>query len=561
MASVLCRLVVVVSTCQLGLANNLRRSENDEVMVSVSEEDVQMSLLEEIEVALKLGNTDSTLSSLDEELRPMFNSLPTNEFGGLGHSTVRYALHRLFVERHGWYIKGLNPMGGPWNTSSPTGIIKDRVPSYIQGLFEQHLGGHGFGLRELTVFAATIEHLVQDEALTRLMLAYEAKGLALDDRITDAEADDVLDSYMTMFIGSSSEEDDVEGEEVSDTTLFVRDTRMNVQYSEQSRTNPFVETGPTFDTMGRVVDQISEKFGRFQDGECKRLKSALVEHDVRGTGRVPLSDFYSRGLTGTWQFQENVNYLRQLGALDETNSMSPRVIIPNYISSPTNCIAASPSSFYSVCCLNECEGLMAHLERDIAAPEASPERILQLVSHLSSDTVDAPRNLSSALLDRLNDIASEHSGMVPLHGRLFTQWMHHAYPRECPFPHVAGTTSPVSPDEWMQETGESCFATDEEIQQYVGAESQQPVDPPEMADAIDSLDGDEDVLPWLPQEELLVVRPKRASEGSMIRTVLQIVMPICVLGSFAANVVKATKSSAKGVHVLAGDLSGEKVAV
>jgi len=309
------------------------------------------------------------------------------------------------------------------------------------------------------------------------------------------------------------------------------------------------------------VDQISEKFGRFQDGECKRLKSALVEHDVRGTGRVPLSDFYSRGLTGTWQFQENVNYLRQLGALDETNSMSPRVIIPNYISSPTNCIAASPSSFYSVCCLNECEGLMAHLERDIAAPEASPERILQLVSHLSSDTVDAPRNLSSALLDRLNDIASEHSGMVPLHGRLFTQWMHHAYPRECPFPHVAGTTSPVSPDEWMQETGESCFATDEEIQQYVGAESQQPVDPPEMADAIDSLDGDEDVLPWLPQEELLVVRPKRASEGSMIRTVLQIVMPICVLGSFAANVVKATKSSAKGVHVLAGDLSGEKVAV
>jgi len=560
MTSVLCRLAVVVSTCQLGSANNLRRSENDEVMVSVSEEDVQMSLLEEIEVALKLGNTDSTLSSLDEELRPMFNALPTNEFGGLGHSTVRYALHRLFVERHGWYIKGLNPMGGPWNTSSPTGIIKDRVPSYIQGLFEQHLGGHGFGLRELTVFAATIEHLVQDEALTRLMLAYEAKGLALDDRITDAEADDVLDSYMTMFIGSSSEED-VEGEEVSDTTLFVRDTRMNVQYSEQSRTNPFVETGPTFDTMGRVVDQISEKFGRFQDGECKRLKSALVEHDVRGTGRVPLSDFYSRGLTGTWQFQENVNYLRQLGALDETNSMSPRVIIPNYISSPTNCIAASPSSFYSVCCLNECEGLMAHLERDIAAPEASPERILQLVSHLPSDTVDAPRNLSSALLDRLNDIASEHSGMVPLHGRLFTQWMHHAYPRECPFPHVAGTTSPVSPDEWMQETGESCFATDEEIQQYVAAESQQPVDPPEMVDAIDSLDGDEDVLPWLPQEELLVVRPKRASEGSMIRTVLQIVVPICVLGSFAANVVKATKSSAKGVHVLAGDLSGEKVAV
>lgn len=517
-----------------------------------------MSLLEEIEVALKLGNTDAKLASLDEELRPMFNALPVNEFGGLSHNTVRYALHRLFVERHGWYIKGLNPTGGHWNSSSPTGILKDRVPSYIQGLFEQHLGGHGFGLRELTVFAATIEHLVRDEALTRLMLAYESKGLPLDYHITNAEADDVLDTYMEMFLGSSKE-DGPEEEELSDTKLFVHDTRMNVQYAEMSSTNPFVETGPTFDAMGRVVDQISEKFGRFQDAECKRLKDALVEYDVRGSGRVPLSDFYSQGLTGTWQFQESANYLRQLGALDETNSQSPRVIIPNYISSPTNCVASSPSSFYSVCCLNECEGLMAHLERGIAASEASPEDILQLVSNLASDTVDAPRNLSSALLDRLNDIASEHSGMVPLHGRLFTQWMHHVYPRECPFPHVAGTTSPVSPDEWMQETGESCFATDEEIQQYIPAEPQQPVALPETAIDETSFDRHEGSLPWLPQEELLVTRPRSASEGSTIRAVLQIIVPILVLGSFAVNVVKATKYGAKGVHVLTGDGSAEKL--
>jgi hypothetical protein len=525
---------------------------------------VQISLLEEIEVALKLGNTDSKLASLDEELRPMFKALPINEFGGLGHSTVRYALHRLFVERHGWYIKGLNPMGGHWNSSSPTGILKDRVPSYIQGLFEQHLGGKGFGLRELTVFAATIEHLVRDEAMTRLTLAYEAKGLPLDDYITDEEADDVLDAYMEMFLGNSDKVEDAE--ELSDTTLFVRDTRLNVEYSEMGRINPFVDHGPTFGTMELVVDQISEKFGRFQDGECKRLKDALVEHDVRDTGRVPLSDFYSRGLTGTWQFQESANYLRQLGALDETNSKSPQVMISNYISSPTNCVAASPSSFYSVCCLNECEGLMAHLERSIAASETSPEQIVQLVSNLPSDTVDAPRNLSSALLDRLSDIASEHFGTVPLHGRLFAQWMHHAYPRECPFPHVAGTTSPVSPDEWMQETGESCFATDEEIEQYVAVQSQEPVVPAEKVQEADETDNygggrDEASLLWLPQEELLVARPRRASEGRVIRTALQFTVPIFVLGSFAVNVVKATKYGAKGVHVLTGDVSAEKVAV
>ena len=88
---------------------------------------------------------------------------------------------------------------------------------------------------------------------------------------------------------------------------------------------------------------------------------------------------------------------------------------------------------------------MQHLETDVSAPSASPARIAETVSLLQSDTVDAPRNLSSALLTRLQEIADVHAGTVPLHGRLFAQWMHHAYPRECPFPHVSGTTSPMSP--------------------------------------------------------------------------------------------------------------------
>merc|ERR1740129_2739471 len=35
-----------------------------------------------------------------------------------------------------------------------------------------------------------------------------------------------------------------------------------------------------------------------------------------------------------------------------------------------------------------------------------------------------------------------HRGKVPLYGRLFAQWLHHAYPRECPFPHLSGSTAP-----------------------------------------------------------------------------------------------------------------------
>merc|ERR1712232_593738 len=99
-----------------------------------------------------------------------------------------------------------------------------------------------------------------------------------------------------------------------------------------------------------------------------------------------------------------MNYLRQLGLLDESDAQNPRVMIANYVSSPSNCIASS--SFYSVCCMDECEGLLSHLEREIAGPEASSTQIARIVANLPSSTVTAPRTLSSTLLDRLGEIAA-----------------------------------------------------------------------------------------------------------------------------------------------------------
>merc|ERR1712087_946831 len=83
----------------------------------------------------------------------------------------------------------------------------------------------------------------------------------------------------------------------------------------------------------------------------------------------------------------------------------------------------------------------------------TPGRIAGVVAALESETVEAPRNLSSALLSRLQEIADFHGGEVPLHGRLFEQWMHHAYPRECPFPQLEGAALPMTPSEWTKSVG------------------------------------------------------------------------------------------------------------
>jgi hypothetical protein len=355
--------------------------------------------------------------------------------------------------------------------------------------------------------------------------------------LSQGEADDLLDTYMTSYILGEdltimnlSQANTLKAEmpEVylawKDTQEFVRETRKNIMESEASAEQ---KSSGAFDfsLLARVAERVGERFGAHQDQECKQMKDSLVKIEDSGTGRVLLSDFYKPGLDGQWQFQESASYLRQLGALDETNPSKPSVIIANYLTSTTNCIASS--SFYSVCCMEECEGLLGHLERDIAGPEASPSRIAKLVSDLSSSSVDAPRQLSQVLLDRLGEIAATHGGTVPLHGRLFAQWMHHAFPRECPYPHLSGSTNPQTPDEWLESTGEESTATEQEMQVHV-----------EQA-AGSQLEEGASSLPWSHEEELLVVRPVLQSDNVVHGSYVRNAMMFMAMSSFAFAVVRS----------------------
>jgi len=257
----------------------------------------------------------------------------------------------------------------------------------------------------------------------------------------------------------------------------------------------------------------------------------------RGSGRVRVSDFYRGahgGEEGGWQFQESVPYMRQLGALDESNKDEPRVMISNYLLSQTNCIASS--DFYSVCCLNECEDLMGHLEKTIAGPEASAARIAQLITSLPSSSVSAPRELSATLRTRLEQIGSDHGGSVQLYSRLFAQWMHHAYPRECPFPHMSGTTSQVKAELWK----DSGLATKEELKEFTKVDK---------LFEVEQIEDVHDLMMWSQEEELLVVRPAPApvaTAGSLgvVRGVMMCAALASVVFAMLRTVATATATGA-----------------
>merc|ERR1712228_576104 len=92
--------------------------------------------------------------------------------------------------------------------------------------------------------------------------------------------------------------------------------------------------------------------------------------------------------------------------------------------------------------------------------------IANIVRMIPSATVPSNRTLPAWLLRRLDQIADHHYGYIPLHGRLFKQWLHYAYPRECKFPHIAGTIMWKRPDDW-DEQNMTTEASKEEMERIV----------------------------------------------------------------------------------------------
>jgi len=116
---------------------------------------------------------------------------------------------------------------------------------------------------------------------------------------------------------------------------------------------------------------------------------------------------------------------------------------------------------------------------------------------------------------------------VPLHGRLFAQWMHHAFPRECPFPHVAGTTNPQAASDWIEQAG-SARATKAEMQKIIAAwNAAGPIE-------------DEELTHWTHEEELLVPRSAPHTAGSSLWGGLRNVMFVSALVAVGVGAISTT---------------------
>jgi len=455
---------------------------------------LQGELGEAMAEALGCGGhvAEEHLMAIEEQILPMWRTLPKVAGDRVERRSLRYLVHRHFNRKSALHIRGFEPTR-PANASGwgDADILSQRVPAYVESVLEsRHKLERGFSLRDAAIMVATLEQLVFDSEGALLEKVYKEQFKPMTRSLSKQGLVQVLEAYMVHWM-MSDDQDTVRVLLANRSLLmdvlphwqnlvgFLQGETKALDFKRQQtphaaladasarRGHNAMEERYSFDDAHGIIGGITKSFASYWESECASMKEALIAMDTRHTGRVPLSRFYGSALDTEWRFGESESYLRELGALDETNSwVGKQVIIPNYIQAASNCIVSAPH--YLVCCVNDCEGLLGEIEEAVGAPVAEPSELLAIVGNLSSQATlsdDPPRDLKGSLTSQLEQIAAAHGGRVPLHGRLFAQWLHYAFPRECAFPHKAGTAVALTPNEF----GSSYIAKEEDMKQHASA--------------------------------------------------------------------------------------------
>eukprot|EP00930_Biecheleria_cincta_P096720 TRINITY_DN88528_c0_g1_i1.p1 TRINITY_DN88528_c0_g1~~TRINITY_DN88528_c0_g1_i1.p1 ORF type:complete len:581 (+),score=93.93 TRINITY_DN88528_c0_g1_i1:70-1812(+) len=463
--------------------------------------------------------TDEKLQNIELDLTPIYRTLPKNAHGRIERRSLRHLAHRYFNQKSSLVIRGFEPSravnDSSWGSAE---ILSERVPGFVEAVLEsRHVKQHGFDVRDAAYVIATIEQLVFDSEGALLTQVYERQQKPLNQQLDAQGLGQVLEHYLVHWLMG----DDQDGINMLLTNRSLLETsfphwdilvnflsgeaktfqyeRMHAPTIASSNGYPVgnaLAPQYSFDEAHTIVGSITKSFGSFWESECIEMKESLFAMDPRREGRVPLAKFYGTGMDAEWRFGESESYLRELGALDETSSRGKQVIIPNYIQAASNCIVATPH--YMVCCHNDCNPIVQHIEMEVKSPSAEPEQLFAIVKNMTSVTSiddEVAIKIDSTLKAQLESIASTHGGSVPLHSRLFLQWLHYVFPRECPFPHKSGTVSAVAPLEYSG----NYVATKEEMWAHASVAS--------SLDLNTSFEHEKEELQWMSQwseeEELI----------------------------------------------------------
>jgi len=425
----------------------------------------------------------------NEAVSLRYAAMPKNKYGNLGHSAVHYVLHR-HLARHGWSLNDARDYN-----ASVTDLLRGHTSERIRKGLERKLKTQGLDLQDTLRLVGTIEKSIQGVIFKELRTYYDLHELpdaAKDVKLSSDVVDGVIDTYMmVVFLHkniSALLPGDVkrlaeEGENYPNFEHIQQQTR-GARAKVDGRLA--LDGKFNFEDMKEVMLEIMREFRRRKDLACTDTREQLIDMEDRNQGCVRMHMFYDSYINqDDANFAESPEYLKDNGMLEDSDEKDVSLITANYMAAGSNCRRVS--SLHSFCCVNECDDLSIQIEKELQAPWASPNQIADIVMPMRPDGQGGEEDL----LRHLETIAQQHNGSVPVYGRLFAQWLHHAFPRECPFVQGAGVANdPAAPQD--------AFADVDSVIDYVAA-----LKPPSETERLYTTDT---CMPWEESEsELLFV--------------------------------------------------------
>lgn len=484
---------------------------------NLTAETLEGELSHAVESALGCGGETShareRLAAIQVELLPMWQALPKNAHGKIERRSLRYVAHRHFMRSSSIMIRGFEPLKVLSDGhSGAADVLSQQVPIFVEKVLAGRKAAHGFSLEDAATMVAIVEQLIFDSENTVLETSYRHLNRTHRESLNHNTFARLIETYLVHWMMG----DDTEGIRILMSNRKILEKSFpqwkalvgfadgeiralefsRQQKPRQGRGFDTFSQRYTFDDAHEVAGGITKSFASFWESECISMKDQLVAMDADADGRVPLSKFYGKAIDSEWRFGESEAYLRELGALDESSIWKGKqVLIPNYLQAASNCIVSTPH--YLVCCAAECESFLGDIEATIGAPMASATDILDIVRNMSSVSAslayDESPQLEGSLTAQLVRVAAAHGGKVPLHSRLFSQWLHYVFPRECPFPHKAGTATSATPTEFGA-SGASYIATKDEMKEHANTVTDSPAPENTEPEELPSL--------WSEEEEL-----------------------------------------------------------
>jgi hypothetical protein len=451
------------------LGNGVSKQRASKPVGFLGERKFQERFMESMNTVLAGIQSDLTQTEAAKKvLAPMWNTMPKIN-GRVDRRSLRHFAYRYYMQTSSLLVRGFEPTrqvnNSHWGAAD---VLSQMVPAYVESVLEsQHKSQEGFTMKDTIDLIMTLDRMIFESQGTLLDLVFKNQQLDHDASLSMAGIEKVVEEYMLRWMVDLDEADYellLSNHTIAEEVLpnyrplleFIEGRVKTLKFNRERlppkrRTRDVMLNMYNYEDAHHLVGVIAKSFSSFwQQSECGSIKMHLISMDKHNTGRVPLARFYDQGISAEWRFGESTDYLRDLGALDETSTfMGPQVIIPNYLKAASNCFVQT--AHYLICCPNDCEALLSDIELRIMEPSATPSTILNVVENMTLQLTleeEVLPNLDNNLVGQLEQIAMKNNGLVPLHGRLFAQWMHYVFPRECPFPHKMGTVSTITPAEY-----------------------------------------------------------------------------------------------------------------